>query len=328
MYRMTVAVIALGALVGLMGCAGSGSGAALDTPGTAEKPLPHPATLALFDGRTGERASWIGLIDDAASADVVVIGEQHGHRVGLHAAAELFAAILERAPDAALSMEFFERDEQTHIDDFLTGVTDDEAFRKAAGRNKGNYPPGHAAMVEAAKAAGAPVYASNAPRRYVRLARTDGYERIEGLTAEQRRLVVLPASLTEGRYRDTFFELMSGMGGHGGDDDEAEMTEEERAEQERRMQAMVESFFRSQNVWDATMADTVVHALNDGDRPVVHVVGQFHSDFEGGLVERIRTAAPGARIVTFSMESVWSDAFREEDAERADYVMYVGGSSR
>ncbi|MCA9311971.1 MAG: ChaN family lipoprotein [Phycisphaerales bacterium] len=323
---LSLVLVALASIVTLPGCAGSSSGPHHEaTP----RSLPHPATLSLFASHTGDRAAWVSIVDDASRADVVIIGEQHGHRVGLHAASVLFDDIIARAPQAALSMEFFERDQQNALDDYLTGVTSEEQFRKAAGRTHGNYPEGHRAMVEAAKAAGVPVYGSNAPRRYVSLARMEGFERFDTLTPGQQAMISLPPSLTEGRYRDTFFELMGDMGGHGGgDEDDAALTAEEREAKEAENRAMVEGFYRSQNVWDATMAASIAEAAHAGRHPVVHVVGQFHSDFDGGLVQRVRSLLPGARIVTFSVQSVSSEELREEDEGRADYVLYAGEAGR
>ena len=319
--RLTVCLLAA-CLFSAVGCSTSSSSHA-ETDATPSMTLPEPRILGLYRGDSGAAVPWHQMIADMAEADVVLIGEQHGHLVGLEAAATIFDDLTPRSPAIALSMEFFERDQQSHIDDYLTGITDEETFKKATKRNPGSYPDGHRRMVETAKDAGRPVIAANAPRRYVRLARTDGFDRLNELTPEQRRLVTLPGSLTTGRYRDQVFELMGGMGGHGGDDD-ASMTEEERAAKAAEMEAMIETFFRSQNVWDATMAEAIVSALESGSHPVVHVVGQFHSDYDGGLTERVQSRAPRARVITYSVVDTWSDELREEDRDRADYVMYVG----
>jgi uncharacterized iron-regulated protein len=162
-------------------------------------------------------------------------------------------------------------------------------------------------MVRSARDAGLRVYAANAPRRYVRLARTRGPGFFDGLTEEQRTLVEAPGELTGGAYRERFFGAMShaSASGHGGG-------------------ASVEDLYFAQNVWDETMAQTVARALDKGHRPVVLVVGQFHSDFGGGLIERIARLAPRATVYRVSYEPVVSAQLREEDAGRADAVVYSG----
>lgn len=269
----------------------------------------------MFDGASGLPITWQDLVATAANADAVIIGEMHSHEQGLAVAAALFDDILARKPNtASLAMEFFERDEQNALDDYLTGITDEDAFRKAAARTDGNYPPGHRAMVEAAKIANRPVIAANAPRRYVRIARTEGYDKLAALTLIQRALFVIPQSLTTGPYRDRFYGLMGGMAaGHSEDGSEPADVE-----------AMVLPFYRSQNMWDATMADSIARAINQGDTPVVHVVGQFHCDHDGGLVTRLRTLRPRAKVLVVSMSGEWSRQLTDDDNNRADVVVYVG----
>lgn len=314
-------------------------------------PLPDPRGLVLY-AADGTTISWSELVRRAAESEVVLIGETHGQRLGLALAAALWDDVLRAggaSSTAALSLEFFERDEQTAMDDYLAGLIDEAAFRKATDRSEGNYPEGHRAMVEAAKAAKRPVIASNAPRRYVRLARTDGFDRLSALTPEQQRLFNRPGALTEGRYREEFSRLMGGMGGHdaattpaassanasksadqppppAGSEEESRLRAEAdaKAKADAENRAKIEGFFRAQNVWDATMADSIVHGLGAGYRPIVHVVGQFHTDFKGGLTERLLSARPGCRALVLSVVDIASSTLRTEDSGRADVVVYVG----
>jgi len=53
------------------------------------------AALAIFDGHTGERATWDDLHAAIDDADLVVLGELHGHPVGLPFDAKLFRESLE-----------------------------------------------------------------------------------------------------------------------------------------------------------------------------------------------------------------------------------------
>lgn len=264
--------------------------------------------VRIFD-REGNPANWESMRQGLAGADVIIIGESHGHPLGLEAAACLWDDVLASGTDAALLLEFFERDEQVAIDDYLTGVTNEKDFREAAGRTDGNYPAGHQRMVEAAKAAGQPVFAANAPRRYVRRSSADGYEKLAGLAYEQQRLFATPDPLIEGKYRDDFFEIMGG-GGHG---DDAGMPPE-----------MIEKMYRSQQIWDATMAESIVRAHDAGYRPVVLVVGRFHADFEGGTIQLARRAEPGLDIRSLSMVASDAETIEADDVGRADFVLYVG----
>jgi uncharacterized iron-regulated protein len=278
---------------------------------TEALPAEVRTAVTIFDMQ-GNETDWDTMLSAALNADVVVIGESHGHPLGLAAAATLFDDIIASGADTALLLEFIERDEQLAIDDFLAGVTSDKAFRKAARRTDGNYPPGHSRMVEAAKAARRPVYAANAPRRYVRMTTKDGYEKLRALNPRQQALFTVPEPMLEGDYKENFFGLMGGMS-HGTPETENGIPPE-----------MIEKMYRSQQMWDATMADSVVTAARAGNRPAVLVVGRFHSDNTGGTVQLINRYAPGLKVVTLSMVTTDDATIDDDEVGQADFVLHVG----
>lgn len=297
-------------LAGLGGCAANRARSGADAVAPA-LPADIRAAVRIFDEH-GQLTDWSSMRAAVTNADVIIIGESHGHPLGLEAAACLFDDILADRPDATLALEFFERDEQLAIEDYLAGVTDQAAFRKAARRTDGNYPPGHARMLEAAKASGRPVVAANAPRRYVRMTTATGYERLAPLSSLQKLNFVTPDPLIGGRYKDDFYALMGGMS-HGTPDTENGIPPE-----------MIAKMYYSQQLWDATMADSVARAAMDGGRPVVLVIGRFHSDFGGGTVQLIHRYAPSLSVLTLSMVPTDTEQFDDEDLGRADFVLYTG----
>ncbi len=320
--RVFVGVIAIIAAV-LGGCAGGSGGG---SRGGDEVP---PSLLAAGDARQvsifnecGERTTWDDLVLEAAGAEAVILGEQHGQELGLSAAAALWRDLIGREADrpfrGALALEFIERDDQSRLDDFLSGLSDEATFVRRAGRSStgaqgGNWNAAHRDMVLAAKDAGRPVIAANSPRAYVRLARTKGFEAIEALSEEQRRLVTVPRELPTGRYREDF-ERMMGVPASTPDTPSKPHMD-------------VEGLFRAQSVWDWTMAESVNEAINRGLRPTVLVVGQFHSDFRGGLIQALDVIRPGRRIVTVSFQSDVSRGathLQPEHVGRATFVVGTG----
>ncbi len=313
------------AFVGLVfmgGCGGSAP--ALPAHAQAAMLLGSPAArqVVVFDGKTGAGVAWSSLVDAAAGAEAVFIGENHGHPLGLAAADALWEDVLAKSPRATLAMEFFERDQQAALDDYLAGVVDEETFKKlTAHTSTGTYPPGHRAMVEAAKAKGRPVIAANSPRRYVKVARESGYEKLAGLGAEQKRLFRVPDSLPgpETKYRQAFDKVMSPMPSHGTADPKSTVTDEQ-----KRMR--LDTAFRSQSLWDWTMGESVARGIEAGGMPTFLVIGRFHVDFEGGTPRAVGLLRPGTRIVTVSFVDQAADALKDDDKGRADYVVYVGGA--
>ncbi len=274
----------------------------------------NPRSAVIVDTNAGQTAAWADLVAHAANADVVLLGEIHGHPRVQAVMAALFADVIALdTRNPALSLEFFARDQQVAVDDYLTHVTDTDGFQKAAHTNDKNYPPGHRAMLEAAREHHLLVCASNAPRRYVKIARTEGLERLEALTEYQRSLFVIPSYFVEGDYWERFSTLMSRMAEHMGE-----------GEQEGDKEELVRAFFVAQNLWDATMADSVVGLLDRGAGPVFHVVGKFHVEFDAGLVQRVRDAAPGRSILTVTFFD--QDPGDLEGPPPADYVVFVGSS--
>lgn len=281
----------------------------------------------------GSPRVWSDLVDAAASADAILIGETHGHPLGLAAAAKLFEDVRARNPGAQLALEFLERDQQAHIDDYLAGIIDEPGFMSAAARTVSSYPPGHRAMVENARAAGRPVIAANAPRRYVRLARTEGYDRLSRMTDEQRRLIRVPDAMPTGPYPENFRRVMAAMSAPQGSGDPGS-AEPPPIPIDPAWHARIDAMFRAQVLWDWTMAESVARALPRGT-PVVLVVGRFHIEHDGGTVQALRTLAPGARVLTIAFvdEALPANggatvpsasSVPASSPRRADFIAYVG----
>lgn len=295
--------LALVAAVSLLLCACS-SPAIVSFPGPPPVLPEESRELAMFDGASGQSVAWDDLVQRALDADAVLIGELHGHPLGLGAAAALFDDLLAARPDGpAVALEFIERDRQLLLDDFADGIITEKEFVKLARLSPGNYPPGHRSMVLAAIAAGRPALGANAPRRYVTLARKEGFQRLAELDSQRAPLVTNPEMLLGGDYRRRFAKVMNGD----------ELSDE-----------IIENFFRSQNVWDATMADTVVNAQRAGAAPIVLVIGRFHIGHNGGTLQRIRTAAPQLKVLTIAIEQTFSQRLDANNIGLADVVIYAG----
>lgn len=279
-----------------------------------------PHGLPMFDGKRGTVLTWFDVSQAIDWADVIIIGESHddatAHRVQLAIVEETLA----RFPRTAVSLEMLERDEQPALDEFLRGEIDADAFIDRTGSRhwagKDSWVDFYQPIIDAAKLRGAPVVAANAPRRHVRQARLEGYPALTALPANERATFDLPRRPRKPGYRARFDSVM----GAGHDDDATEV-------------AAIDATFRSQLVWDATMAESILRARKlaakrKGElfaRPrVVHLVGQFHSDYEGGLVSEISARNPFLRICVISIQRRDGETLDSDDYGRAAIVMYSG----
>jgi uncharacterized iron-regulated protein len=328
----------IGSLAALGGCAGQRY-SFQTAPAIQGESLPwvfdadHAQQLPMFAGHSGEAIDWSDLQEAIAWADVIIVGEEHDDAVG-HVVELAIVQETLSYPRAALSMEMLERDEQAVVDDFLEGIVDAAMLEKLTlssnwgGENKWGewYQP----MLDCAKDTGRAVIAANAPRRYVRLARTDGYDRLRALPAERRKLFDLPGRLQDEGYLERFIEVMESHDGAATQPEASPpadaVTQQHMPHPEapRHPQAYVESVMGPQLVWDATMAGSIASAKRGGAKKVVHIVGQFHSDFNGGTVQELRRHLPRAKILTISMQRDESTALRDEDRNRADVLIYTG----
>ncbi|MCA9294968.1 MAG: ChaN family lipoprotein [Phycisphaerales bacterium] len=266
-----------------------------------------------FDGATGERVSRDDIIARAKASDVIILGETHNDAEAHAIQRHLTEVLLNDRPGGALALEMLERDEQVLVDDFTDGLITADEFAKLTNSSSwagaGTWAAWYQPILSAAEYPGAKIIAANAPRRYVKIARTDGYNALRALPPDRAQFIKIPDHPITGQYVEKFREVMQfgdDDGIHAGMDDE-----------------MIDSMMRSQFVWDATMADSIAQARAAGAAPVILLIGQFHVDFEGGTVQYLREARPTDRILTISMQPVASDMLREEDRGRADIIVYT-----
>ena len=281
-------------------------------PGSTVTPREQngPRMLAMFRGDTGDPLDWYSLSNGVRWADVVIVGEQHDDANAHLLQQSLVAETLAAWPGSAVSMEMLERDEQVAVDAYLKGEIGKDEFVSLTGSrdwaSKGTWDAFYQPVIDAAREAGAPVIAANAPRDYVRRARTEGYAALTALPPAERALFSLPMQDAPASYRTRFRSVMSGDASHPVDE------------------ARLEDVLRSQRLWDATMADSVVRGLRSlpSGGKVVHLVGQFHSEYDGGLVSEIQARAPMAKVLTVTVQKGTAYRLRDEDRNKADVVVY------
>jgi uncharacterized iron-regulated protein len=213
-------------------------------------------------------------------ADVVFFGELHDNTLAHQQRFMLFQKLAAERGDVIVSMEMFERDVQTVLTQYLAGEITEKEFL-AASRPWGGYSQHYRPFVEFAKQHGFHVIAANAPRPLVRKLRTEGWEAIAG-SPHIARKTTAPKDAYWERFKAT-------MQGHMG-------TDEER----------IYSFYKSQCLWDDTMAESIADALEaahaEGRRPlVVHLVGQFHVQSGGGTKIKLLERMPELDVKVLSM---------------------------
>lgn len=319
---LSPALLAALLILNLAACSTSGPKTLENTSAlVAETPDVAPENL-VFLARDGAPVAWDEVVNRARNADVVVLGEQHNDLLAHRFQTALVKDILTENK-AAICLEMLERDEQPFVDAWLTGaikgkslvdITDSKDWG-APGQWNAFYQP----TLDAAKTAGAPVVAANAPRRFTRLGRLEGFETLATLAPDYPGQFVVPGAVEETAYRERFMATMSHHG------PAPESKKKDKAKNEAPAHPMpvldLDALFRAQQVWDATMADSVIAAQQNHGKAVL-LVGQFHTDHDGGLLLRMKAARPELNYLVISIQSVESEALLAEDTGRADIVVY------
>ena len=262
------------------------------------------------------------LMERLAAADVIIFGEQHDDRETHRAQRALLDALGRIGRPIVLSLEMFERDVQTALDDYLAGRITEADFL-ARTRPWGNYATDYRPLVELARERGWPVIAANVPRPIASAIGRRGLAALDGLAPAERARAARDIACPDDDYRTRFLEQMrSHSPGSGGAPSPGDTLPT----------AMAERFYLAQCVKDETMAESITAAMREapGDAIVYHVTGAFHSDYHEGIVPRVRRRAPAADVVVVVGVPVADPrtASLAPHTGRADFVIFTRRASQ
>lgn len=263
----------------------------------------------------GSESDWPSILLSLKDADIILVGERHNDPVGHEIKRLMTEALLEATPNAAVAMEMFERDEQGLVNLYISDQISTESLMKTTDASswegrKGQWLEWYQPIVDSVKShydEGARIIAANSPRTYVKLARLEDFNALRTLADNGNTSFAVPdTSVDDSAYEQKFRELMGfggEIGGHGN--------------------INLEAFFRAQQVWDASMANSVVSAKSIHPK-VMLIAGDFHIADKGGTLIRIRDTLPEAKIVAISIRpKTKTEPFDLEDEESADYIIYT-----
>jgi uncharacterized iron-regulated protein len=270
----------------------------------------------------GANSSFEAMIAAAAEADVIVIGEQHNHKLGHALKLDILRALYARNPNLALSLEMFERDVQLILNEYLAGHITEQHFLQSA-RPWPNYRTDYRPLVEFCRENRLPVIAANAPRRYVNIVSRKGQEALKELPKESKAFLPrLPFSMDiPAGYAKQLDEIF----GASHDQPSGAQTGAASSGQARPAnRPSPENMKQAQGLWDATMADSILRFRRASrGRKVIQVNGAMHSDSWYGLVDRLRKAAPRLKIalITIKPDSAFPNVSMDKYALTADYIL-------
>ncbi|MGF1702720.1 ChaN family lipoprotein [Photobacterium makurazakiensis] len=260
--------LSLGLISLLTGCAAQ--------PSLTQSTTPPPSTFYDYTIHSpqGDTLPLEALAAELKEADIVLVGEWHGHPAAHLLQAQLFAALYAQNTDLTLSMEQFTRDKQHVINQYLEGEIGEKTLIKE-GNAWPNYISDYRPLVEFAKQNQLDVIAANAPKSIVRCIGQQGADYLEQLPAVERKWVANDLTLENDAYRAKFNASM-----HHGDEEKTKRQ------------------FAAQTAWDDTMAESMVNylALNP-NKQIIHTAGLFHVAEGLGTASRIKARNPELKVM-------------------------------
>ncbi|KUJ52376.1 ChaN family lipoprotein [Chryseobacterium sp. JAH] len=240
-----------------------------------------------FYNQKGKEIKTDKLVKELAEYDVVFFGENHNNSINHWLQLKITEALfVKKNEQIILGAEMFERDNQSQLDNYLSGKFDAKTFKDSA-RLWNNFTTDYKPLVDFAKDKKLKFIATNIPRKYASQTAKEGLESLNKLSeTEKSYMTQLPIKVT----LDTpgYPEMKTMMGEH------AEGTK-------------VMNFISAQAIKDATMAESILKNFETG-KTFIHYNGNFHSKEFGGIYWYIKQKNPNLKMAVISV-------FESEDPE-------------
>ncbi|MEI7489047.1 MAG: ChaN family lipoprotein, partial [Chryseobacterium sp.] len=249
-----------------------------------------------FYDQKGKEIKTEKLVKELAEYDVVFFGENHNSSINHWLQLKITEALYQQKKgQLILGAEMFERDNQSQLNQYLSGKFDAKTLKDSA-RLWNNYATDYKPLVDFAKDKKLNFIATNIPRRYASQTSKEGLESLNNLTTKEKSYIAqLPIKVT----LDTpgYPEMKKMMGDH--------------AEEMKVM-----NFISAQVTKDATMAESILKNIQPG-KTFIHYNGNYHSKEFGGIYWYIKQKNPNLKMAVISV-------FESEDPElkvpEKDYI--------
>ena len=270
----------------------------------------------IYSVKLGKEVALGDIVKEMENQDVLFFGEGHNDSVAHYLEGKILEMLYQKFTGSlSLSMEMFDRDVQTVMNEYLQGFIREKNFTKdaRAWSNYKDYKP----MIEFAKNNKIDVICANAPTRYTNLAGREGQKALTGLSNEAKKYFApLPYDTASGKYREKLMTLVS---------HDVAPSKDSTVKKMPPMPSMKGfNLILGQSLWDATMAYSITEYLekNDGNK-VMQVNGGFHSDEGFAVVAQVKKYRAKTRSLIISAQP--DDSFPNIDWSKhkhlGDYII-------
>ena len=247
----------------------------------------------IYSVKSGKEVTVNDIAEDMKNYDVLFFGEEHNDSVAHYLENKMIELLYQKfSNNITLSMEMFDRDVQTVMNEYLEGGIREKNFTKDA-RVWSNYKD-YRPMVEFAKNNKLDIICANAPSRYTNLAGRKGQEALMELSDESKQYFApLPYDTASGKYYEKLIMLTS---------HDATPTADTTVTKMPPMMPMGGfNLIMGQSLWDATMAYSISNYLKKNkEKKVMQVNGRFHSDEGFAIVTQVKKYSPKVKSLIIS----------------------------
>lgn len=235
------------------------------------------------DAQSGKNLTAAQLASKLQKYDVVFFGEYHDQSEIHQYELELLEAMYKaKGAKLALSMEMFEADNQSKLNNFLADTLSEENFL-AASRPWPNYGTDYAPLVNFAKEKKMPVIAANVPR-FLAAHVAKNNASTEGVEAQYQQWLPKHTYAPEGAYKDKFYAQMSSP-----------------AAPMKMPPQRLAAVYAAQCLKDDKMAESIA-AFADAHQnmQILHINGCFHSDAHLGTAQKLEALRPELKVAVIT----------------------------
>ena len=235
------------------------------------------------DAGSGKDLTAAQLASKLQKYDVVFFGEYHDQSEIHQYELELLEAMYKaKGAKLALSMEMFEVDNQSKLNNFLADTLSEENFL-AASRPWPNYGTDYAPLVNFAKEKKMPVIAANVPR-FLAAHVAKNNASTEGVEAQYQQWLPKHTYAPEGAYKDKFNAQMSSP-----------------AAPMKMPPQRLAAVYAAQCLKDDKMAESIA-AFADAHQnmQILHINGCFHSVAHLGTTQKLEALRPELKVAVIT----------------------------
>ncbi|MCH7398231.1 ChaN family lipoprotein [Belliella sp. DSM 107340] len=232
--------------------------------------------------------------------EIIFFGELHNNSVAHWLQLQILKNLNSNENEIILAGEFFERDDQLNINEWLEGRITDKNF-EAEAKLWNNYATDYKPLMLFAKENKIPVVATNVPRKYASVVSREGLKSLESFSEEAKKSIAplpIEVDMSLPGYKG-MKEMMHGSSMN------------------------VDFMVEAQAIKDATMAFSLFEFIGKG-KTILHVNGSYHSNNYEGIVWYLRKEFVDASVLTIAtVEQNNTKALEENSKGIADFIIVL-----